>query len=223
MGAALVKDRPALEITMHHRLLCLTESRRRILCVTEQLTGHDMVISKEDAASALREIDSAADRSNDLRGYHIAGPILMVWGLVYLLGYGGMGALGPHRWGALWLPLDLLGVIATIAMLRRVKTTNAHRWRPLLLGLAITIFIEATYWVFRPLPRDGMMVFPGLVCGLAYMIAGTFRLTRFVWIGAAIFVATMIGFCFFRPWLSFWMAGVGGLGLLLGGFWMWKA
>ena len=182
-----------------------------------------MAISREDAAAALREIDRAVDRSNDLRGYHIAGPVLMVWGIVWLLGYGGMGLLAPSRWGALWLLLDLLGLIGTIAMLRRVRTTNARRWRPLLIALAIVIFIAATYWVFRPLPRDGIVVFPALVCGLAYMITGAFRLTRFVWIGGAILVASLIGFCFFRPWLCFWMAGVGGLGLFMGGLWMRKA
>jgi hypothetical protein len=58
-----------------------------------------MGISKTEAASALTDIESTAGRSRLLKGYQIAGPILMVWGVVWALGYTAMGVLPPERWG----------------------------------------------------------------------------------------------------------------------------
>jgi hypothetical protein len=46
---------------------------------------------------------------------------------------------------------------------------------------------------------------------------------RFVGIGLAIFAASLIGAMFFQPWLCFWLAGVGGGGLVLGGLWLGRA
>ncbi len=43
---------------------------------------------------------------------------------------------------------------------------------------------------------------------------------RLIWLGAAVAAATMGGYFFLAPWFAFWMAAVGGGGLILTGFWM---
>ena len=68
-----------------------------------------MGISRSEAASALTDIDSTAGRSRLLKSYHVAGPILMLWGVIWTIGYSGMGLLPVERWNMIWLPLDVAG------------------------------------------------------------------------------------------------------------------
>jgi hypothetical protein len=56
--------------------------------------------------------------------------------------------------------------------------------------------------------------------GLVYTLMGSIRRTRIMWIGMAVFVLTLVGYAFLRPVLPFWLAAVGGGGLILGGLWM---
>jgi hypothetical protein len=88
--------------------------------------------------------------------------------------------------------------------------------------LFIALFIVSAYAVFAPVTSEPYLVFPALVLGLVYVVAGAWRMPRLAWIGAAVFVATMAGFLFFRPMLAFWIAAVGGGGLMLGGLWLRK-
>lgn len=185
-----------------------------------------MGISKTEAASALSDIEQTTGRSHELRGYRIAGPILTVWGVIWIVGYLAMGLLPQKAWGV-WLPLDVVGVVLTILLARRgpaaARTGIATGWRSMVGGLTVAAFIAATFALFRPTSPDVLLAYPGVVCGAIYVVAGLWRMTRFVWVGAAIAAASLVGFYFFQPWLAFWMAAVGGGGLLLGGLWMRRA
>jgi hypothetical protein len=77
--------------------------------------------------------------------------------------------------------------------------------------------------VFRPTTVDPAIVYPGLMTGLVYAGVGIAFAPRYLWIGAAVFVASLVGFFFFHPWLAYWMAAVGGGGLLLSGLWLRRA
>src|SRR5438309_1004173 len=65
----------------------------------------------------------------------------------------------------------------------------------LLLAAATFLFIASVYYVFRPTSPLPYLVFPSLIAGLVYTLAGALtRMARFVWIGAGIFLVTMTGF-----------------------------
>jgi hypothetical protein len=49
---------------------------------------------------------------------------------------------------------------------------------------------------------------------------GLLGLPRYLAIGAIMFLVTMIGFVYAKPYLPFWIAAAGGGGLILGGLWM---
>jgi hypothetical protein len=91
-----------------------------------------MGISRTEAASALTDIERTTGRSRELKGYQIAGPILMVWGVVWAIGYSAMGLLPVERWGLVWLPLDVAGMAATILLSRRPRVNGqaGRRSRP---------------------------------------------------------------------------------------------
>ena len=185
-----------------------------------------MGISKSEAASALTDIESTAGRSRLLKGYQIAGPILMVWGVVWAVGYSAMGLLEPERWGLVWLVLDVIGVTATILLARAGKSgakAAGQGWKIAAGVFAILLFYAATFALFKPTSIDAAIAYPGVVTGLVYAGVGIAFAPRYLWIGAAVFAASLVGFFFFQPWLAFWMALVGGGGLILAGLWLRRA
>jgi hypothetical protein len=184
-----------------------------------------MGISKTEAASALTDIESATRRSGLLKGYHVAGPILMVWGVVWALGYTGMGLLPPERWGWIWLVLDGVGVVSTILLSRSGKgaARTGQGWKITAGVLAILAFYAATLTLFQPTSIDATIAYPGVVTGLVYAGIGIAFAPRYLWIGAAVFAASLVGYFFFQPWLTYWMAAVGGGGLFVAGLWLRRA
>lgn len=186
-----------------------------------------MGISRTEAASALTDIESTAGRSRLLKGYHTAGPIFMVWGVIWALGYSAMGLLPPEQWGLIWLPLDVIGVVASILLGRRGKSgagaKTGQAWKMWATVLAIAAFMAATYAVFRPTSTDAFIVFPGMIAGLVYAGFGIAAAPRYLWIGAAVFIASLVGFFLFQPYLAFWMAAAGGGGLFVSGLWLRRA
>lgn len=182
-----------------------------------------MRITRDEAAAALSEIDETTGRLGQQRGYHIAGPYLMLWGVIWMIGYGAMGVLPPEQWGWVWLVLNVLGVGASIALGTRARRAAGHKgagWRSIIGMFAIFGFVAATFSLLQPSDPAGFMAYPGILAGFLYAIVGLVKQPRFLVVGATVFAATLVGFFFFQPVLPFWMAVVGGGGLLIGGLWM---
>jgi hypothetical protein len=189
-----------------------------------------MSMSPAEAATALREVDETTARTVAMKGYRHVSPHLLLWGAIWVIGYVLMGLEPRQQWGWVWLPLDLLGMVGS-AILGSLARAAARSGRgstdlppgPLLVSLLfVGLFMAAVYIVFAPTATEPYLVLPPLVLGLVYVVAGAWRMQRLAWIGAAVFLLTMVGFLFFKPWLSFWIAAVGGGGLVLGGLWLRK-
>lgn len=182
-----------------------------------------MSISRPEAVAALSDIDRATDRSQTLRGDRFAGPILMLWGIIWAFGYAAMGVLPARQWGTCWVGLDLLGFALTAFAARSGGGMRQGRWRGLLVSVAAMVFAGTTLALFRGRSVDAYFVFPGLLCGFIYFALGIWRMKRLAWIGLAMFVASLLGLQVFPQWMAFWMAAVGGGGLFAGGLWLRKA
>lgn len=188
-----------------------------------------MAISPAEAASALRDVEAATARTVEMRAYGYASPHLILWGLIWIAGYGLMGRLPQEDWGWLWLVLDSIGGggSALLAYRARIASRGGGAAAPSVCSLLIALFfvamfIAAVYVVFAPTRPEPYLVFPALVLGLVYVVAGIWKLRRLAWIGAAVFVLTLAGFLLLKPWLAYWLAAVGGGGLVLGGLWLRK-
>ena len=109
-----------------------------------------MTLSKQDAAAALSDIEQATGRGQTLRAYRSAGPVLILWGVIWIAGYVAMGLLPDQRWGWIWLWLDLIGVVASVVVSRRsglgTMASRAAGWR----GLAVAVFIGVALAIFHP-------------------------------------------------------------------------
>ena len=144
--------------------------------------------------------------------------------MIWICGYSAAGVLPVQQWGPVFLGLDAVGLVLTLVLARRGRgegRSAAGAWRSLAAAAAGAAFLIATVMMFGPSPVEVYIAYPGLICGFLYAVWGLWRMPRLAWVGAAMFVATLIGFYALEPsWLPFWMAGVGGGGLVLGGFWL---
>jgi len=191
-----------------------------------------MAITSTEAAEALRDIAQTDRRTRVSGAYHVASPHLILWGLIWAAGYAGCGLTPPDQWGLVWLPLIVVGVLGAILLGRRAASSGGAGasgaagfsiGRSLTLGLGISLFIGSVYFVFQPVSPLPYLVFPALITALVYvLLGGLLGLPRYVAIGAVMFLVTMIGFIYAKPFLPFWIAVAGGGGLVLGGLWMRK-
>ena len=92
-----------------------------------------MTVTRNDAATALHDVDSARRHSLTLFKYGLAGPYLLLWGVLWIVA-GAVGALSPDNAGIGWLVVDIVGFAATgylIAIqLRRSTRSPDAGWVP---------------------------------------------------------------------------------------------
>ena len=188
-----------------------------------------MAMTPTEAAAALSDIETTTRRGMTLRGYRTGGPILMMWSVIWAIGYLSMGLLPPQYTGLVWLPLDVVGIVGSIMLSRRALPSAAGAqaskdmtWR-MLGGMAtLMAFVTAVFAVFQPTDPAVFMAFPGLLIGVIYAVIGCWAAPRYIVIGAAMFVLTLVGFFAFKPWLAFWMASAS-VALFVSGLWLRKA
>ena len=181
-----------------------------------------MDISRDDAAQALSDIASARGRSHLLAGYHIAGPILILWGVVWAVAYTGMGVLPTNEWAYVWAPADLVGMLGTILLSRRPKKGQGAAgagttWR-VIGGMALaSVFCIGLFSMIRSNDVNVYLAVPGLITGTIYGALGLWRMTRYLWVGVLVIAASLLGFFEFPSILPFWMAATAGGGLIVAG------
>lgn len=191
-----------------------------------------MSLSGGEATSALADIENVQRRTKVAAGYSLASPHLIVWGLVWLVGYTACGVLPVARWSLAWLPLILVGISASIlvglrAAARHRASAKGPSWKSIVArsvggAVALTACLSCIELFVKPAGSDAYLVLPALVLGLVYALVGLVTLPRYFWIGSVVFAATMAGYWLARSFLPFWIAGAGGVGLIAGGLWLRK-
>jgi hypothetical protein len=186
-----------------------------------------MPISPADAQSALRDVDATQARVHDAIAYHHAAPHLILWGVIWVAGYVSHGLSSGTQSGWVWLALVIAGALGSFALGMRSHRVSAGRsgsrhtavTAPIAAAV-IFVFFLATFSVFRSSEPAAYLLFPALVTGLIYTVLGMVRMHRMMWIGAAIMLLSYAGYLLFAPYLAFWIAGVGGGGLIVSGLWL---
>lgn len=195
-----------------------------------------MALSSDEAAAALRDIGQAQTRSSRAYGYQQASPILILWGVLWAIGYGLTDAI-PHRALPIWIAVDAIGIATSIAIgIRscarsdragnpaiepdRTAPSATPRWGFRAALLTAFAFIAAAIAVMSPVSGRQIGAFFPLVIAASYALAGIWIGLRFVVTGAAIAGLTLIGFFSLPTHFFLWMAGVGGGALVLAGVWL---
>jgi hypothetical protein len=184
-----------------------------------------MDISRDQAADALKDIEAVAARSHELKSYAVGAPILIMWGLISVVGYGA-SALSP-AYSIGWFPLSIMGMAGTVWLARRAKNQAPEfnrigarigwTWSTLL------VFAFAAYAVLRPHEANQFAAFPALLVALSYTIMGIWSWRRYAVLGIGVASLTLLGYFLLAPYYALWMAAVVGGGLIVGGLWLRKA
>lgn len=182
-----------------------------------------MSLSSEEAVASLTQVEEAGRRSSQLYFYHCSSPHLIMWGIIWVIGYGGTGFF-PHQSLKLWLALMVAGIVGGTLIRRKygAKTSDApYAWRFAALWVIILFFVFATYAILRPTHGNQFCAFPALVTGCAYMAIGLWQGLRYLIAGAAVVALTLAGYFYIEQFFlnSLWFAVVGGGAMILTGLW----
>jgi hypothetical protein len=177
--------------------------------------------SEYQAADALHEIEHTQRRSAVTYGYRRTSPYLILWGVIWIVGYTGI-YLRPHWW-ALWPALTVVGIAASFFFKSGSvsKASSAYGWRYGATAVVLFLFFWATFAVLPPKSGVEVGAFLPVCVALSYAIYGIWnRAVRMLLLGLAVGALTLGGYFYLPHYFLLWMAAVGGGALLLGGLWL---
>ena len=187
----------------------------------------------DEARSSLEEIDRIMTQTRKTIGAGRAGPMIILWGAIWVVGFAGAQYF-PDSVSHLWTGLDIVGVAGSLLLgpwFRRSPVKTSGQWRT---GVAwLVLFIYASLWISLlcpwellhrvgstlvvPVMNRRIAAFISTIPMFGYVIMGLWLDRFFIWLGALVTVATVIGFYFAGNQFYLWMAITGGGSLIVGG------
>ncbi len=176
-----------------------------------------MSVSPDEARSALeaiREIEERTRRSIRLAG---GGPILMIWGVVWLLGYVGGHFAENGQQGALWAVLNLAGLVATMVVVSRLSQRVRNPIGPRLGLLWMFLMLYGVLWIWIAQPDDPTRIgfMAATIAMFGYVVLGLWLDTIFLWIGLVVTALSVALYVLMPDAFSLGMGVLGG-GALFG-------
>jgi len=186
-----------------------------------------MSISSEQAAQALREVEQTQELSSKLYGYQIAAPYLILWGVIWLVGFS-VNDFFPNYINTVWIPLDIIGAAGSIYFgTKRARVSHAasqrkinQGWRWLGSFVVIMAFFVAVQLIMQPTAERQVVSLMALIVSMFYVLRGLWGSARMGWAGVVLAALTVFGFYEVQTHFDLWMAVVGGGAMILAGFWM---
>jgi hypothetical protein len=181
-----------------------------------------MSVTPNEAQHTLREITQTARRSSAAYSYYMSAPHLLLWGVIWILGYG-LSYWRPQLW-EVWPLLCAAGIPGSVTIGIRMKARQGavRDLRPIATVVAVTLFIGSLLAILPAfaVERSAGAFFPILVA-LYYALIGIWtRAAQMLILGVALAALTLAGFFLLPSSFPLWMAIVGGGGLILGGLWL---
>lgn len=179
-----------------------------------------MPLTPDEAERSLRDIETAGRRSQSAYGHRRAAPHLIVWGVVWVIGYGAQ-FLRPSL--AEWWPLlAAIGTLVSFVVGYRMRPEGAgFDWRFLISFLAVCVFATGVFVLFEPRSDAAAGAFFPLMAALYYVLTGLWaRAWRIAVLGVALAALTLGGYLWLPDYSNLLMAVGGGGALILGGLWM---
>lgn len=178
-----------------------------------------MSLSRDEAQSALRDISKTEQRSISAYGYKSGAPFVILWGVLWFIGYGGTD-LFPAYSSLLWIGVMIVGTVACTIIGIRMPGKGKFDWRIFGSWLASIGFISAVFGIIGHVTGNQMGAIIPLFIAWAYVIMGFWLGARFAIAGLVLAGLTLGGFYFLPEHFCLWMAFVGGGTLVLTGLWL---
>jgi len=180
------------------------------------------MITRNDAGTALKDVEDVMDRTTRAMGYKAASPHLLLWGIIWILGYGA-NAAGLFAANLHWPALVAIGVLTSslIGARESRQTRGVTDWRPPMTLAVIAAFVFALFTVLPPQSGNQVGTFFPLLVSLAYVILAIWTGgVRIGLVGLLLGGASLYAYHFQPGHFDILMAVIGGGGLLLGGLWL---
>ena len=178
-----------------------------------------MDLSPKDAQEALGEIERVQGTTRKALEEGPGGAILIVWGIIWALGYLGMAFLREKaNW--VWAGLNVVGIVTTLVIVyaMRSRVRSRYDWR---IGVFwFLLFVYGFIWLslLAPVSPFQFGAFLPTLVMFAYVVLGLFFWRYLLWIGLVTTALTVGGYFLLPPWhFCIWMAFVGGGSLIVPG------
>jgi hypothetical protein len=178
-----------------------------------------------EAKESLELIKDASRASRQAIARAGTGYLFIVWGVVWLVGYLGSQLLPGPASGYLWLVLDTIGIVGSvIAILRHGRRVRSEQtWRLGAFWILLLLHGSLMMWVVWPLSSERYILFVTLLVSMGYSLIGLWISMPLAVIGMAISILAIIGWLLIPALLGYWLAIVGGGGLIAAGIYVLKA
>lgn len=180
-----------------------------------------MSLTPAEALIALKDIERTENRAAASQHHRVSSPYLIMWGIIWIIGYTASAAI--REMSIVWMPLIVIGVVGSILLARRDPSGRAQEfgWRYGASFAVIGIFNTALVAVMSPLDYNQMSALIPLAVGVYYAFIGIWtKAWRMMPLGLALIGLTALGYFLLPEYFRYWMAAVGGGGLIVGGLWM---
>src|ERR1700683_1214847 len=149
-----------------------------------------MTLSPNEAADTLRDIAAVETRSHRLYSYRQGSPHLILWGVLWAIGYG-LTEPWPQQGRAIWSALVAIGLIGGFVIVLRAHANRAGAksqiyWRFPTIALTGFVFIFASIAVMGPVSGRQIGAFIPLVVAAGYAVMGFWLGLRFTIAGAVL-------------------------------------
>ncbi len=179
-------------------------------------------ISPDEAREALALVEQTTRQLRRSLAHGGMPYFLIIWGLVWTLGFGATHFLGTTspKAGIVWNVLVLLGAVASFGvgayLGKRVRSPQglqiAFFWLIWIMYSALIVYFA------RPRTGDQVSLLISLLAMMGYVVSGLFYRSRFLaGLGLVVTVIMIIGYLAFPAYFNLWMAALGGGSLIAAG------
>ena len=87
-----------------------------------------MTLSRDEAAQSLKDIERTQGRSFQAYGYKSAAPFLILWGALWMVGYG-TAEIAPRMANLAWIGVGVIGTVASMVLGIRTAPPGKSKFR----------------------------------------------------------------------------------------------
>ncbi len=186
-------------------------------------------LTPDEAKAALAMIEETTRQMRRMAAHGGTPYFILVWGIVWVLGFGaGHFVRDPNILSKIWLVLDVMGLLGTLYIVRRIRKSGIHWQSGATVGwfwMALVLYAGLFIYVTRPTGMLLSMVI-ALWAMFGYVVSGLFYRSRFLsTLGLVVTAFIVVGYIIFPAWFNLWMAILGGGSLVAAGLyilWAWR-
>jgi len=195
-------------------------------------------ITPDEARASLAEIDRIVLRTRQMIARGGSAPIVILWGVIWIIGYADMQFLPrtPHWF---WVLLDVVGIAGSFRLGRWARRSPIKNSNGVRIGISwLILFAFGVIWLailgpwgflnahqlvsYTPDMDRKIGAYWATVPMFAYVLIGLWLDRFFVWLGAFVTIATLVGYFFIFDYFYLWMAVIAGGSLVVGGLFIRK-